>query len=101
VAAGFPDPAAFWSLTPRLYLALMKGAGQRLEREHKDRAWQVWHIAALSRVDALPSFDEFLGAGPVEPQSPETLQAMCELLAQSWDAQEGGPIDHAMGAKEI
>ncbi|WP_295450087.1 hypothetical protein [uncultured Pseudophaeobacter sp.] len=88
VAAGFPDPAAFWSLTPRLYLALMKGAGQRLEREHKDRAWQVWHIAALSRVDALPSFDEFLGAGPVEPQSPETLQAMCELLARSWGAEE-------------
>lgn len=89
MAAGFPDPAAFWSLTPRIYLALMKGASTRLEREHKDRAWSAWHIAILTRAEKMPSYSEFVGGGgPAKPQSPEVLQAMCETLAQAWGAKE-------------
>lgn len=87
VSAGF-DPAGFWSLTPRLYLAQMKGAGARLEREHKDRGWLVWHTAALMRVEIMPDFSKFVGDGPAEPQSSEVLQAQGQNLAKAWGAKE-------------
>ena len=87
MSAGF-DPAAFWSLTPRLYLAQMKGASARLEREHKDRSSLAWHTAALVRAESLPDFSKFVGDEPVKPQSPEQLQAMCEALARAWGAKE-------------
>jgi len=91
VSAGF-DGNAFWSLTPRLYLAHMSGAKQRFEREHKDQAWLVWHIAALSRSEKIPDFKQFVGggAGKVERQSRETLQAMGDVLAAVWGAD---PLD--------
>jgi len=59
VAAGF-DPAGFWSLSPRLYLSHMRGAGGRLQREHRDRAWLAWHVEALHRQDKLPDAEKFI-----------------------------------------
>ena len=82
------DPAGFWSLTPRLYLAQMKGASARLEREQKDRAWLAWHTALLTRAETLPEFSKFVGEGPVEPQSPDVLQAQGLALAKAWGAKE-------------
>ncbi len=87
MSAGF-DPAGFWSLTSRLYLAQMKGASARLEREHKDRGWLAWHTAVLTRAETMPDFSKFVGESPVNPQSPEHLQTMCETLAQAWGAKE-------------
>ena len=85
VSVGF-DPAAFWRLTPRLYVAHMKGAEARLEREHKGRAWLAWHGEALNRTKRMPPFDKFSGAKkpPPKAQSPDVLQAMCDALAKAW-----------------
>lgn len=79
-AAGF-DPNAFWSLTPRLYLAHMAGAGQRLEREAKDAAWLAWHVAALGRTKKLPKFTEFL-----RPKANPRAQVGWQAQAAMWAA---------------
>lgn len=86
-AAGF-DPAAFWHLTPRLYLAHMRGASDRLEREHRDRAWLAWHVEALHRQKTLPDAEKFIlgKAGKPGRQSPEIVQAMGMALAAAWGA---------------
>lgn len=67
VGAGL-NPDRFWGLTPRLYLAHMRGAADRLEDEHRNRAWLAWHVEALSRQKKLPDAEEFIGgkAGKVE-----------------------------------
>ncbi|RMC37494.1 hypothetical protein [Paracoccus alkanivorans] len=59
VSAGF-DPVGFWSLTPRLYLAQMKGANARIEREAREAAWHAWHVAAFTRARKLPKLDKIL-----------------------------------------
>ena len=87
VAAGF-EPSAFWGLTPRLYLAQMRGAAERLEREHRDRAWLAWHVEALHRQKNLPDADKFIQgkAGKPVRQSPEIVQAMGMAMAAAWGA---------------
>lgn len=62
VAAGFP-PGDFWGLTPRLYLAHMLGASDRLEREHRNTAWLAWHVEALHRAKKLPEAKQFMSGG--------------------------------------
>ena len=85
------DPASFWTLTPRLYLAHMRGAADRLEDKHRNRAWLAWHVEALSRQKKLPDAKTFIGAGVSAPQqqSPEVLEAMCSALAAAWGAKAG------------
>lgn len=85
IAAGF-DPAQFWGLTPRLYLAQMRGALERLEQEQKAREWTVWHTAALVRAEQLPDFANFSGGrvSQAKPQTPKEVLAMGEALARAW-----------------
>ncbi len=87
VSAGF-DPAAFWELSPRLYLIQMQGARKRLEAEHENRAWLAWHVEALRRCEKMPDLQKFVAGKAAQPktQSPEVLQAMCNALATAWDA---------------
>jgi hypothetical protein len=94
IEAGF-DPAAFWCLSPRLYLHQMRAAAQRRRHEAEARAWLAWHTGALARDGVkLPDAAEFIdrAAGrraPVAPQGPEVLQAMCDALAAAWGARPG------------
>jgi len=87
VAAGF-DPAAFWSLTPRLYFVQMQGARDRLQREQRDRSWLAWHVAALMRADQIPDFTQFVEGVATKPQTPEMQKAMVLALARAWGADE-------------
>ena len=82
VSAGFP-PGDFWGLTPRLYLAHMRGAEARFDREHKNDAWLAWHVEALRRSEKLPPFDKFVEgkAGRVE-ESGQTAIRLAVLRAQ-------------------
>ncbi|MBR9840208.1 MAG: hypothetical protein GYB50_20295 [Rhodobacteraceae bacterium] len=59
VAAGF-DPAAFWSLTPRLYLAQMRGARRRMEEQDTGSLHLAWLTAALMRTQKFPSLKKLL-----------------------------------------
>jgi len=51
----------FWSLTPRETALVFEAATWRYEREHHQRAWLAWHMAALSRAKRLPSLKRFMG----------------------------------------
>jgi len=69
------DPSVFWALTPALYAIHLDGAVRRLDREAREMAWAVWHVAALSRAKKLPRLDRFIpGKNNVAPKSP-TWQA--------------------------
>ena len=46
VSLGLP-PGRVWKITPRLAHHEMRGAEQRLRREHDERAWLAWHAAYL------------------------------------------------------
>lgn len=68
----------------------MQGARKRLEREDVDRRDLALQIAYLSRCERLPSAQEYLsiGADPLQPQSPDTLEAMGRALASAWGAED-------------
>lgn len=98
VSAGFP-PGDFWGLTPRLYLAHMRGAEMRFDREHRNDAWLAWHIDGLRRSDKLPDFDQFAKgeAAQVEEggQTPIRLAvlraSLPKITQEQWRARfEGG-----------
>ncbi|WP_226628425.1 hypothetical protein [Alloyangia pacifica] len=59
VAAGL-DPAAFWSLTPRLFLYQMRGARRRMEGEEELFVRQSWLTAKLSRAEKIPGLKKLL-----------------------------------------
>jgi hypothetical protein len=67
----------------------MRGAGKRIEREHQERAWLAWHVAALERQKTLPDFKNFAGVHrrPGQTQTPEVLEAMGKALASAWGAE--------------
>jgi hypothetical protein len=81
VSAGFP-PGRFWSITPRLYLMEMRGAGARLDREHRERAWLAHTVAVLGRVDAkkFPSLDDMTRPKPKTADGSRMLE-----IAMRWN----------------
>jgi len=88
VAAGL-SPDAFWCLTLREYFAHMKGAGARLQREQKDRAWLAYTTAVLSRTDhkKFPKLDELTKPiGQLKKKSAAEMWA----IARQWDARING-----------
>lgn len=88
MAAGFAA-SDFWSLSPRLYLAHMRGARSRLIDEQRARDAQAWKIAALMRQATLPPFESFIGnTARNAVQSPEVIQKNLDQLALAWGAKE-------------
>lgn len=79
IAAGF-DPAAFWRLTPRLYVAHMDGAAARLNREHKERAWLAYHVAYLPMQKKAVKFEDLAG----ETKAKSRSKTWAEQLA-AWE----------------
>lgn len=61
----------------------MTGAGKRLEREHKERAWLAHTTAALSGVSGkdFPTLDDLTNPKPKVSQEEKML-----LVAKKWDA---------------
>ena len=55
------SPAEFWSLTPYLFSQYMQGYRIRLEREHKENCWLMWHNVAWARCKRLPKLTDVLG----------------------------------------
>lgn len=51
-----------------MYLAHMRGARARLEREHEERAWLAWHAAYLPRVKKPVRLEELLPSA-AEPRT--------------------------------
>lgn len=86
-AAGF-DPAAFWELSPRLFVAQMRGAVRRNENRRNAGIADAWLTAALSRAKRMPKLERLLvrRLQPQRAQSREIMQAMCDALAAAWGA---------------
>lgn len=78
IEAGF-DPARFWEISPRETTREIQAATVRLNREHKNRAWLAWHIAALGRIEKMPSLQKLMG----EPEPEQTEDEMI-AIATSW-----------------
>lgn len=72
IEAGF-DPARFWEISPRETAREIQAATARLKREHKMRAWAVWHIAALSRVEEMPTLQKLIGERVPEQTEDEMI----------------------------
>lgn len=81
VSAGLP-PGRFWKITPRLYLAEMRGVSARLDREHNERAWAAWHAAYLPMAKrAVPLSDLTVGQRKKPPRSWEEQLSAWEAYA--------------------
>ena len=59
VKMGMPSDE-FWRLTPWLFRIHIEAFAEKIEDEHRMRAWHTWHGALLSRLKKLPSFKEFV-----------------------------------------
>jgi hypothetical protein len=88
VAAGF-DPAAFWGLTPRVYLVQMRGARKRAEAEARADRVLAYNTAALQRAKKLPRASEFIGGDKPKVTGKAALDALrahaARLPKRSWD----------------
>jgi hypothetical protein len=60
--------ADFWHATAR---ELSLRASANLRRRTRDSLFMAWHVAALMRVEKLPSLDELLA----DPKTPAELEA--------------------------
>jgi hypothetical protein len=58
-AAGL-DTSVFWNSTPREMELSFKAAALRRRRDHNDRAWLAFHIAAFQRVKKIPKLDKLM-----------------------------------------
>jgi hypothetical protein len=76
------DPSHFWRLTLREIAVILDGAASRLKREHNDRAWMAWHIAALSRQKKMAALSELTFA-PEKVKRQMTPQEL-EAVTRSW-----------------
>lgn len=84
MGAGLP-PDRFWDITPRLCVAEMEAARDRLQRDRDDRIELAWMVAALGRADRLPSLESLLDRQvTAKPQTVEEQEAMLRILANVW-----------------
>ncbi|MBL1438336.1 MAG: hypothetical protein COB08_019330 [Rhodobacteraceae bacterium] len=87
-------PDRFWEISPRLTLAEIEAAGDRLNREHDQRVWQAWHTAYLPRSEKPVQLASLLtGAKDAEP---EDFLAM-RLAASNRGLQGVKLADHLKG----
>jgi hypothetical protein len=78
------DPETFWRKTPREISIIMAGRGDALARQHNERAWLAWHIAALPRAKKFPKLEKMMvKAGPVKRvrQTPEQMLMIAKAMA--------------------
>ncbi|MEP6827916.1 MAG: hypothetical protein ABJA10_07560 [Aestuariivirga sp.] len=53
-----------------------------MKREQKNRAWLAWHIAALGRVEKMPSLEKLMGENEIEQSQDEMI-----AIATGWAIQ--------------
>lgn len=60
----------------------MKAAAARRRNEHNERAWAVWHVAALQRAKKLPPLEQLYAK---EKPRRQTWQEQLKI-AEMWQA---------------
>jgi hypothetical protein len=80
------DPGAFWHLSPREISVRIQGAGDRLQREHDQRAWLAWHTAGMPLMKKFPDLKDLQTPKPKKRQTPEEMMA----VMRAWSPFFGG-----------
>lgn len=73
-----------WRLTLREIGFIFEGVSSRMNREHNDRAWAVWHIEALARVKKLPKLAD-MTVGTTKKSRRQTADEQI-AIAHMWTA---------------
>ena len=73
------DADQFWRLTPRLMQTIALATAHGAVRDHNDRAWLAWNIAALSRTKKLPKLQSLQMKLP-KAKRRQTLEEMREAV---------------------
>lgn len=64
---------------------ILDGVSRKSSREHNQRAWIAWHIAALSRVRKFPKLETLLvkdrAAARRRRQTPDQMLAIAKMMA--------------------
>lgn len=69
-------------MTFRQMLAVIEGVAARLAREHDERAWAAWHIAALTRTKKFPELKKMIsGSAGAKPRQDWKSQ---EAILSGW-----------------
>jgi hypothetical protein len=82
------DPESFWDQTIRTMTIAMNGKLRAARREHNQRAWLAWHVAALHRAKKLPTLKSMLARDKPRAQS---WQEQSNILA-SWSLAHNGKV---------
>lgn len=74
-------PAEFWDMSAFEVNAVVDAYIVKEKQKYEMIKSQSWLIAALTRTDKMPSYQEFIGrANKQEPQSAEQMFAMVQLM---------------------
>lgn len=82
------DPESFWDQTIRTMSIAMNGKLRAARREHNQRAWLAWHVAALQRAKKLPTLKSMLARDRPRPQSWQQQST----IMQSWAVAHNGKL---------
>lgn len=71
-------------------VAILEARHAVLRREHNDRAWLAWHVAALGRVKKMPKLDRLLRRERAtgRRQTPDQMLRIVEMI----NAAMGGAV---------
>lgn len=59
---------------------MFRSAAHRADREHNDRAWLAWHIAALTRTKKMPKLQKLQVRVRRKPQTGEQMLQIAKML---------------------
>jgi hypothetical protein len=83
------DPESFWDQTIRTLSIAMYGKIRAARREHNQRAWLAWHIAALQRSKKLPKLKSMLAREKPRIQSWQEQASIMQQWATAHNAKAG------------
>ncbi len=78
---------SFWEQTARTVQLTFDAGAERLGREHNDRAWMAWHVAALQRSKKFPQLSKLL----VQRRKQDNWRKQVEGL-KNWVIATGGKV---------
>lgn len=77
------DENTFWRKTPRQIVRTLQAKGEQFKREHNERAWLAWHIAALPRAKKFPKLEDLMKRGPRKAMTPDQIFDAMRAIAAS------------------
>jgi hypothetical protein len=80
------DPDSFWDQTFRTMSIAINGKLRAARRDHNQRAWMVWHIAALQRSKKLPRLKSMIAKEKPRAQSWQEQASIMQLWAAGHNA---------------